>query len=101
MGELLAGLVAKGYVVRRAHDSHGRILPAELTPAGLEARALCETALARAEAQMLADLSQDERRLLAGALEHCLTGLRVSGDDLLGHGSVTVRERPPKLPAGP
>ncbi len=34
MGEVLAGLEAKGCVIRRAHDSHGRILPAELTRGG-------------------------------------------------------------------
>jgi DNA-binding MarR family transcriptional regulator len=75
MGEVLAGLEAKGCVIRRAHDSHGRILPAELTQAGIEARRLCHEVLARAEAQMLSGLSADERRTLGGLLERCLEGL--------------------------
>jgi DNA-binding MarR family transcriptional regulator len=75
MGEVLAGLEAKGCVIRRAHDSHGRILPAELTPAGTEARRLCYAVLARAEAQMLSGLSPDERTTLGGLLERCLVGL--------------------------
>jgi DNA-binding MarR family transcriptional regulator len=72
MGELLAGLETRGFVIRRAHDSHGRILPAELTPAGLEARRLCHECLEKAEAQMLSGLSQDERQGLSALLERCL-----------------------------
>jgi DNA-binding MarR family transcriptional regulator len=75
MGEVLAGLEAKGFVIRRAHDSHGRILPAELTPSGVDARNLCHDVLVRAEGQMLADLSVDERDTLGRSLERCLVGL--------------------------
>ena len=75
MGEVLAGLEAKGCVIRRAHDSHGRILPAELTAVGIEARKMCLDVLAKAEAQMLSGLSVDERRMLGGLLERCLDGL--------------------------
>jgi DNA-binding MarR family transcriptional regulator len=72
MGELLAGLETRGLVIRRAHDSHGRILPAELTSVGLEARRLCHECLEKAEAQMLSGLSQDERQGLSALLERCL-----------------------------
>ena len=75
MGEVLAGLEAKGCVIRRAHDFHGRIQPAELTETGMEARKLCYEVLARAEAQMLSGLSADERITLGGLLERCLEGL--------------------------
>jgi DNA-binding MarR family transcriptional regulator len=75
MGEVLAGLEAKGCVIRRAHDSHGRILPAELTSDGMEARNLCHEVLAKAEAQMLSGLSADERGALGDMLERCLEGL--------------------------
>src|ERR1044072_8165530 len=61
MGQVLAGLEGKGIVIRRAHDSHGRILPAGLRPAGVEARNMCHDVLVRAEGHMLADLSADER----------------------------------------
>ena len=75
MGEVLAGLQAKGCVVRRAHDSHGRILPAELTPLGVETRKVCHDVLVKAQAQMLSGLSADEGRLLGELLERCLEGL--------------------------
>jgi len=75
MGEVLAGLEAKGCVIRRAHDSHGRIQPAELTEAGIEARKLCYDVLARADAQMLSGLSADERVTLGEYVVTCLEGL--------------------------
>ena len=75
MGEVLAGLEAKGFVRRRAHDSHGRIQPAELTESGMEARNMCHEVLEKAERQMLSDLSGDERRTFGTALERCLVGL--------------------------
>jgi DNA-binding MarR family transcriptional regulator len=75
MGEVLAALEVKGCVIRRAHDSHGRILPAELTPAGVEARALCLKVLHEVEGRMLSGLSVDERASLGGLLERCLERL--------------------------
>jgi DNA-binding MarR family transcriptional regulator len=76
MGEVLAGLEAKGCVVRRAHDSHGRILPAELTPAGADARRACHAIVAEAEARMLFGLLPEEQRVLGDLLARCLEGLR-------------------------
>lgn len=78
MGEVLAGLEAKGCVIRRAHDSHGRILPTELTQTGIVARKLCHDVLAKAEAQMLSGLSTEERQMLGALLERCLEGLHDS-----------------------
>src|SRR5262245_33947730 len=98
MGEVLSGLQARGYVVRRAHDSHGRIQPAELTPSGVEARNLCHDVLERAERQMLSDLSGDERRMLGTTLERCLVGLdEPSADAALRDGSTRLRARPLKV----
>ena len=100
MGEVLAGLEAKGCVVRRAHDSHGRIQPAELTAAGMEARSLCHEVLERAERQMLADLSAYERRMLGQTLERCLVGLHdPCTDDTARDGSIRLRGRPLKVQA--
>ncbi len=98
MGEVLAGLEAKGCVIRRAHDSHGRILPTELTPAGVEARKLCYEVLARAEAQMLSGLAADERETLGGLLERCLEGLH---DLPAGSGPRATPPRPLKVRADP
>ena len=98
MGEVLAGLEAKGFVVRRAHDSHGRIQPAALTAAGLEARNLCHDVLDRAERQVLSDLSSDERRMLGSALERCLVGLDdPSAEAPVRDGSIRLRARPLKV----
>lgn len=98
MGEVLAGLEAKGFVIRRAHDSHGRILPAELTAAGVEARNLCHEVLARAEKQMLSDLSADERNMFGQSLERCLVGLcEPAAEAGMREGSIRVRSRPQKV----
>jgi DNA-binding MarR family transcriptional regulator len=102
MGEVLAGLEAKGFVVRRAHDSHGRIQPAELTATGVEARNLCHDVLERAEKQMLSDLSSDERRMLGSTLERCLVGLDdPSAEPAARDGSIRLRARPLKVQAEP
>ena len=100
MGEVLAGLEAKGFVIRRAHDSHGRILPAELTAAGLEARNLCHEVLARAESQMLSDLSDDERHMFGQSLERCLVGLCDHAAEAgMREGAIRVRSRVQKVTA--
>jgi DNA-binding MarR family transcriptional regulator len=92
MGELLAGLETRGLVVRRVHDSHGRILPAELTAAGLAARQLCHDHLERAEAEMLSGLSTDERKALSGLLERCLHWRQRTDEDA---GTQPAAARPP------
>ena len=101
MGEVLAGLEAKGCVIRRAHDSHGRIQPAELTPAGVEARKMCHAVVAEAGAQMLSGFSADEERLLGELLERCLEGL---GDHSMGSDAPAqsqTQSRPLKVRAEP
>jgi DNA-binding MarR family transcriptional regulator len=101
MGEVLAGLEAKGCVIRRAHDSHGRILPTELTEAGIEARALCHEILAKAEGLMLSGLSAEERQSLGALLERCLEGLHDSPtEDLPPVVPPRLRSRSPKVRAG-
>lgn len=100
MGEVLAGLEAKGFVIRRAHDSHGRILPAELTATGIEARNLCYEVLAKAERQMLSDLSADERHIFGLSLERCLVGLcDTAAEAGVRDGAIRLRSRPQKVPA--
>lgn len=102
MGEVLAGLEGKGFVIRRAHDSHGRILPAELTQTGIEARNLCYEILVRAERQMLSDLPAEERRMLRDSLERCLVGLcDPLAEDAVRDGSIRLRTPQQKLRAEP
>jgi DNA-binding MarR family transcriptional regulator len=101
MGEVLAGLEAKGVVVRRAHDSHGRIQPAELTAAGAEARNLCHEVLEECEGQMLSDLSVEERQMFGRALERCLASLcdPATESATVRDGSIRLRARPLKVQA--
>jgi DNA-binding MarR family transcriptional regulator len=75
MGELLATLENRGLVRRRPHPEHGRVLPAELTPAGHKAVEGCRGLASQVESRMLSRLSSAERRSLANLLERCLDGL--------------------------
>ena len=75
MNEVLLGLEERGLVRRRAHPDHGRILQARLTPKGLKVLAVCEAEVDAVEQRMVADLSDEERRLLRTALLHCVHSL--------------------------
>jgi DNA-binding MarR family transcriptional regulator len=77
MNVILGRLEAAGLVVRKPHPGHGRILRAELTPAG---RTVLDQALSRADAVescALGALDADARPLLV----NCLTRL---GDAMAG-----------------
>ena len=60
MSEVLALLVAKGYVRRRAEPGHGRVIRIELTKAGSRALERGDRAVDEVEREMLADLDADE-----------------------------------------
>ena len=60
MSEVLAKLVAQGYVRRRAEPGHGRVIRTELTKAGSLALARCDRAVDEIEREMLADLDTNE-----------------------------------------
>ena len=96
-------------VVQGTVDADGRVVidgvardPAELTPAGIEARNLCHNVLVRAEGQMLADLSADERHVLGRSLERCLVGLcDPTTEAAVRDGALRLRSRPQKVTAEP
>ena len=75
MGEVLASMEAKGLIVRRAHKTDGRILPAELTSQGSAALKTCQKPLAAAESRLLSRLSAQQRQQLTQLLKQCLKGL--------------------------
>lgn len=75
MNEVLLGLEERGLVRRRAHPDHGRILQGRVTPKGLKVLAVCEAEVDAVEQRMVADLSDEERRLLRTALLHCVHSL--------------------------
>ena len=68
MSEVLALLVAKGYVRRRAQPGHGRVIRIELTKAGSRALERGDRAVDEVEREMLADLDADEAAELRAVL---------------------------------
>lgn len=72
MSEVLAALVAKGFVRREAHPTHGRILRVELTPKGFAALAACDAAVDAIEEQMLRELSGRDRERMLANLKSCV-----------------------------
>jgi DNA-binding MarR family transcriptional regulator len=71
MSEVLAVLVAQGYVRRCAEPGHGRIIRTELTPAGHRALELCDHAVDAVENDMLVDVDADDAARLRSVLIRC------------------------------
>ena len=81
MNEVLAALVALGFVRREPDESHGRVIRTELTPAGAAALEPCDRAADRLEEEMLAELSGPEREQLLAGLKSCARMLGVGIHD--------------------
>ena len=75
MSENLRELEQRGWVIRRPHPDHGRILQAELTERGHDVLRRCEDAVTVIEESMLAGLDLGQRRDLAASLRACVTAL--------------------------
>jgi len=58
--EMVNVMVSKGWIARQAEAVQGRVIPIGLTDAGLEIMRLCDHEVARIEAQMLEDLSDED-----------------------------------------
>ena len=71
MSEVLALLVERGYVRRRAAPGHGRVIRTELTRAGSRALERCDRAVDAVEREMLADLDGGEASGLRDVLIRC------------------------------
>ena len=71
MSEVLAQLVDKGYVRRRAEPGHGRVIRIELTRAGHHALERGDRAVDEVEREMLAELDAGEEAGLRAALDVC------------------------------
>jgi DNA-binding MarR family transcriptional regulator len=68
MNEVLLTLEQRGFVRRRAHPDHGRILQARLTAKGRALLERCHAEVHQVEARMVSGLSEDEQAALRGAL---------------------------------
>ena len=77
MSEVLALLVAKGYVRRRAEPGHGRVIRIELTKVGSRALERGDRAVDEVEREMLADLDADEAAELRAS--SCAAGAHRAG----------------------
>ena len=75
MSEVLALLVERGYVRRRAEPGHGRVLRTELTKAGSRALERCDRAVDAIEREMLGDLDAAEAADLRDVLIRCARAL--------------------------
>jgi DNA-binding MarR family transcriptional regulator len=71
MSEVLALLVARGYVRRKASPGLGRVIGTELTPEGVRALGRCNRAVDEVERRMLADLDGVDAAHLTTALARC------------------------------
>ena len=71
MSEVLALLVEKGYVRRRAEPGHGRVIRIELTRAGSRALERGDRAVDEVEREMLAELAAAEAADLRAVLLRC------------------------------
>jgi DNA-binding MarR family transcriptional regulator len=78
MSEVLALLVAKGYVRRSAEPGHGRVIRMELTTTGNHALEQCDRAVDAVEREMLGDLDPGEVASLRDVLIRC--GRTLEGD---------------------
>lgn len=75
MNEIIEAMVGKRMVLRRADPTHGRIVQIGLTAKGEAALAKCDAAVQELEGQMLAGLTEGQRRQLKGLLRSCIVAL--------------------------
>jgi DNA-binding MarR family transcriptional regulator len=75
MNENLRELEQRGWISRRPHPTHGRILQSELTDRGRETLQTCDHAVTVIEDRMLVELDHDQRGELVSALRACIAAL--------------------------
>lgn len=75
MNEILATLAGQGQVSRRDHPTNRRVQVVELTAAGRDKLARCDTVVAEVEAKMVAGLTEAEVRGFADLLRRCADAL--------------------------
>ncbi len=78
VNEMLAVLVAHGYLERKPHPTHGRIVRMKLTAAGRKVLAKGTAVVERATNRMLSGLTTDEQRRLARYLDRCAGALETT-----------------------
>jgi len=75
MNELIAHLVTAGYIDRKPHPTHGRIVRLRLTASGKRALAKSTAVVESVIDKMMSGLHPDEQRTFANHLERCIHAL--------------------------
>ena len=75
MNGILVNLEKAGFLERRAHPEHGRVLQAYLTGEGEEMLSRAHALVEAIEGRMLEDLAEGERERLLAALRGCADAL--------------------------
>lgn len=75
MHEVIHRLEAERLIQRNPHPSHGRKLPASLTPKGRRILAVCEAALAAFEETMLKGFTKGDRAGFLGMMKAAVSNL--------------------------
>jgi DNA-binding MarR family transcriptional regulator len=75
MSQVLASLVDRAYVRRRADPAHGRVIRTELTTAGRAVLAACDDAVGEIEREMLSGLGPEDRERLLASVTSCVRTL--------------------------
>ncbi len=71
MQDILTGLIRAGWIARTPHPNHGRILRADLTPAGEALVAQGQVRVAAVEATLLDGLSESSLKTFSRTLARC------------------------------
>ena len=75
MIEILKGLESEGYITRRAHPEHGRIIQTLLSSSGQEKLSLAHSLVLGIQDRMTAGMPQSEREQFVLLLEACCKNL--------------------------
>ncbi len=80
MQQITEGLIARGLILRSPDQTRGRVLPATLTPAGLDLLARCDEAVDGLEERMMGSIRPGARQAFFESLLDCIGGLRPASE---------------------
>ena len=75
MIEIIKGLEAAGFVSRKSHPEHGRIIQTILTASGSAKLTEAHRVVNQIEAEMLAGVDAEDQRAMAAGLRQCFENL--------------------------
>jgi DNA-binding MarR family transcriptional regulator len=84
MNEIIEVMAGKRLVARRPDPGHGRIMQIGLTSRGESVLVKCDEAVQKLEREMLAGLSEPQRRQFQALLRSCIVTLEMSASRAQG-----------------